>query len=69
VWKRRIIKNPKYNGTWEAPVVRNPKVTKEAEKKYAFKRIRYIGIDVWNVESGTIYDNIFLVCRMGIILL
>jgi hypothetical protein len=24
------------------------------------KLTRYIGIDIWQVESGTIFDNIFL---------
>ncbi|KAH7821445.1 putative calreticulin [Monocercomonoides exilis] len=59
-WKRRMIKNPAYVGEWKPPLIPNPEYNDEVMKAKAF-RFRYIAIDIWQVESGSIYDN-FIIC-------
>jgi calreticulin len=53
-----MIKNPKYNGTWYTPVIPNPDY-KEDKTLHVFNTL-YVGFDLWQVKSGTIFDNILV---------
>jgi len=58
-WKPKRIANPKYQGKWVHPEIPNPKFV-EDNKIYAFPSIGYVGFDLWQVKSGSIFDNILL---------
>jgi len=58
-WKAKRIKNPAYKGVWEAKLIDNPEfVDDKSIGKYA--KFSTVGIDVWQVKSGTIFDNILI---------
>jgi len=56
-WKAKRIDNPAYKGEWEHPLIANPDfVDDDTVGQYSdFGRV---GIDVWQVKSGTIFDDI-----------
>merc|ERR1711904_703064 len=58
-WKAKRIKNPAYKGVWEAKLIDNPKYASD-DKLYSYPKFSTIGIDVWQVKSGTIFDNILI---------
>merc|ERR1712093_818342 len=58
-WKAKRIKNPAYKGIWEAKLIANPKYVAD-DKLYSYKSFNAVGIDVWQVKSGTIFDNILV---------
>ncbi|CAI2185563.1 3562_t:CDS:10 [Funneliformis geosporum] len=57
-WKPKMIDNPNYKGPWNAPLIPNP-AYKEDKLLHAYKT-SYIGFDLWQVKSGTIFDNILI---------
>merc|ERR1719231_1701283 len=59
VWKAKRIKNPAYKGVWEAKLIANPKYASD-DTLYSYPKFSTVGIDVWQVKSGTIFDNILL---------
>ncbi|VAH54037.1 unnamed protein product [Triticum turgidum subsp. durum] len=58
-WKQKKIKNPNYQGKWKAPMIANPDF-KDDPYIYAFNSLKYIGIELWQVKSGTLFDNILI---------
>merc|ERR1712196_396916 len=58
-WKAKKIKNPAYKGIWEAKLIDNPKYAAD-DKLYSYPKFSTVGIDVWQVKSGTIFDNILV---------
>merc|ERR1712086_609498 len=58
-WKAKRIKNPAYKGVWEAKLIANPKYAAD-DKLYSYPKFTTVGIDVWQVKSGTIFDNILV---------
>merc|ERR1719231_926589 len=58
-WKAKRIKNPAYKGVWEAKLIANPKYVAD-DKLYSYEKFSTVGIDVWQVKSGTIFDNILI---------
>jgi calreticulin len=58
-WKAKKIPNPAYKGVWVHPEIPNPEYN-EDKNIYRFTDIGSVGIDVWQVKSGTIFDNIFV---------
>jgi calreticulin len=57
-WKAKRISNPDYKGPWEHPMIPNPDyVDKDDLYEYTFAGI---GIDIWQVKSGTEYSNIII---------
>jgi len=58
-WKAPMIKNPAYKGEWVHPKVVNPDY-KEDSDIYAYESNKYIGIEIWQVKSGTIFDHILV---------
>ncbi|KAF3330796.1 calreticulin-like protein [Carex littledalei] len=59
-WKQRKMKNPNYKGKWTTPMLDNPEFVDDPYL-YAYSRLKYIGIELWQVKSGTLFDNI-LIC-------
>merc|ERR1712139_199043 len=58
-WKAKRIKNPAYKGVWEAKLIDNPKYASD-DKLYSYPKFSTVGIDVWQVKSGTIIDNLLI---------
>ncbi|XP_021772305.1 calreticulin-3-like [Chenopodium quinoa] len=59
-WKKRSIKNPNYKGKWKTPWIDNPEFEDDPDL-YVLKPIKYVGIEVWQVKAGSVFDNI-LIC-------
>merc|ERR1712137_1345848 len=58
-WSAKRISNPAYKGVWEAKKIDNPEfVDDDAVYKYA--EFGFIGFDLWQVKSETIFDNIII---------
>merc|ERR1711912_157473 len=58
-WKAKRIKNPAYKGVWEAKLIDNPKYVAD-DTLYKYDSFSTVGIDIWQVKSGTIFDNILI---------
>ncbi|OAY69824.1 Calreticulin [Ananas comosus] len=58
-WKQKKIKNPDYKGKWKAPLIDNPDF-KDDPYIYAFSNLKYIGIELWQVKSGTLFNNFLI---------
>merc|ERR1712025_442110 len=58
-WKAARIDNPDYKGPWVHPEIDNPDFV-EDDELYAYEDFGLVGIDVWQVKSGTILDNIII---------
>jgi len=58
-WKARRIPNPGYKGAWVHPEIANPDYV-EDPNLYLHSDIGAVGVDVWQVKAGTIFDNIFV---------
>ncbi|CAN1161931.1 unnamed protein product [Linum perenne] len=59
-WTGKQIKNPNYKGKWKAPMIDNPEF-KDDPEIYVFPNLKYVGIELWQVKSGTLFDNV-LIC-------
>jgi len=58
-WKPKMIPNPAYKGKWIHPEIPNPEY-KEDDSIYAFDSNAAVGFDLWQVKTGTIFDNIIV---------
>lgn len=58
-WKPRQVDNPDYKGKWVHPEIDNPEYTPDADL-YAYEDFGVIGFDLWQVKSGTIFDDILI---------
>uniref|UniRef100_A0A671E2L6 Calreticulin n=1 Tax=Rhinolophus ferrumequinum TaxID=59479 RepID=A0A671E2L6_RHIFE len=58
-WKPRIIGNPNYQGEWIHPEIDNPKY-KPDPTICRYYNISALGLDLWQVKSGSIFDNFLL---------
>jgi len=58
-WKPKRIPNPAYKGPWVHPEIDNPDY-KEDSNLYRYSDIGAVGIDIWQVKNGTIFDNIIV---------
>ncbi|KAL2342840.1 hypothetical protein Fmac_004125 [Flemingia macrophylla] len=71
-WKRPMKKNPAYKGKWHAPLTENPAykgIWKPRDipnpdyfelKKPDFEPIAAIGIEIWTMQDGVLFDNILI---------
>jgi len=60
-WKPRQIDNPNYKGKWVHPMVPNPEYNADDVKEIGkYKEFCTIGFDLWQVKSGTIFDNVLV---------
>ncbi|KAG7319869.1 hypothetical protein KOW79_017012 [Hemibagrus wyckioides] len=58
-WKPKQIDNPNYKGVWVHPEIDNPEYNPDSEI-YKFDNIGVLGLDLWQVKSGTIFDNFLI---------
>jgi len=58
-WKPKMIANPDYKGIWEAPDIDNPEFVDDP-LIYKYDDLAYVGFELWQVKSGTIFDNILV---------
>jgi len=58
-WYAKQIDNPDYKGQWEHPMIANPDFEAD-DNLYLFKSNAFVGFDLWQVKSGTIFDNIIV---------
>jgi calreticulin len=58
-WKARRIDNPAYKGEWVHPQIDNPDY-KDDNELYKYDNIGFVGIDLWQVKGGTIFDNFII---------
>jgi calreticulin len=58
-WQPKMIDNPAYKGEWVHPMIANPDYVDD-DTLYRFTDNKYLGIEIWQVKAGTIFDN-FLV--------
>merc|ERR1712224_276399 len=54
------IDNPDYKGPWVHPTIPNPDYTEDKELYVRCKDCTHIGFELWQVASGTIFDNIIV---------
>lgn len=53
------IDNPAYKGAWIHPEIDNPEYKPDSEI-YRYPDVCGIGFDLWQVKSGTIFDNVLI---------
>ncbi|XP_077463036.1 calreticulin [Stigmatopora argus] len=58
-WKPKEISNPAFKGKWVHPEIDNPEYSADAEI-YKYDSVGVIGLDLWQVKSGTIFDNFLI---------
>lgn len=75
-WKPKQVKNPSYKGKvsfsscfqrqqpfvyfqWVHPEIDNPEYAPD-DDLYLYKDLGAIGFDLWQVKSGTIFDNVLI---------
>jgi len=58
-WAPRMIPNPAYKGPWVHPLIPNPDFEDDASLA-VYEDIAAVGIDIWQVKSGSVFDNILL---------
>jgi len=58
-WRAKRIGNPAYKGPWVHPQIDNPAFVAD-DKLYEYKSFGAVGIEIWQVKAGTIFDNILL---------
>jgi len=58
-WKPKQIENPDYKGPWEHPMIPNPE-WEDAGDVYLRGPLNYVGFEIWQVKSGSIFDNIIV---------
>jgi calreticulin len=59
-WRPKRIPNPKYKGEWKPKQIPNPDYVADDKLYKIGKPLETVGIDVWQVKSGTIFDNIVI---------
>ncbi|KAE8670900.1 Calnexin-like protein [Hibiscus syriacus] len=57
-WSPSLIDNPNYKGIWKAREIPNPNYF-ELEKPN-FEPISGIGIEIWTMQDGILFDNILI---------
>jgi calreticulin len=58
-WKPKMIDNPEYKGEWEHPQIANPDYSPD-DKLYQYDSFGVLGLDLWQVKSGTIFDSFLI---------
>merc|ERR1712110_1025725 len=52
-------KNPDYKGVWAPKKIANPAYVDD-DQLYSYDSFAFVGIDIWQVKSGTIFDNLLI---------
>lgn len=58
-WSPKQIDNKDYKGIWQHPEIDNPEYTADPNL-YLREDIGVVGLDLWQVKSGTIFSNFLL---------
>lgn len=58
-WSPKQIDNPAYKGVWQHPEIDNPEYTADSAI-YLREEVCTVGLDLWQVKSGTIFDNFLI---------
>merc|ERR1712032_1072089 len=58
-WFAKRVSNPAYKGHWEAKKISNPEF-EDDDAVYKYDDFGFIGLDLWQVKGGTIFDNIII---------
>merc|ERR1719419_937222 len=58
-WEAPTIPNPDYKGAWEHPKIPNPEFKEVVNPAHRLP-INFIGFDLWQVKSGTLFGDIVL---------
>jgi len=58
-WKPKMIDNSAYKGEWIHPEIDNPDF-KDDDTLYKFENNAAVGIEIWQVKAGTIFDNVLV---------
>lgn len=58
-WSPKQIDNPNYKGIWKHPEIDNPEYTPDTDL-YLREEVCVVGLDLWQVKSGTIFDNFLI---------
>lgn len=58
-WKPKMMDNPDYKGKWAPPEIDNPEYVHDDEL-YHLPPLKFIGFELWQVKSGSIFDNIIV---------
>merc|ERR1712010_283915 len=58
-WKAKRIANPAYKGVWAPKKIANPEYVDD-NTIGQYDSFAFVGIDVWQVKSGTIFDNLLI---------
>lgn len=59
-WKAKMIDNPEYKGPWVHPTIPNPDYVEDKNLYVRCKDCTHIGFELWQVKSGTLFDNIIV---------
>lgn len=59
-WTPKMIDNPDYKGPWEHPMIANPDFVDDPEIYNVCKDCQYVGFELWQVKSGSIFDDILV---------
>jgi len=59
-WRAKRIPNPAYKGQWKPAQIENPEYKADAELYHTRKPLEYVGVDIWQVKAGTIFDDIIV---------
>jgi len=59
-WKAKMIANPAYKGVWVHPEIANPDFVDDKDIYHVCKGCKSIGFELWQVKSGTIFDDIIV---------
>ncbi|KAJ2161416.1 hypothetical protein GGF46_001511 [Coemansia sp. RSA 552] len=58
-WSAPLIDNPRYKGKWAPRLIDNPEYYEDLEP-YKLTKIGGIGFELWTMQSGITFDNIYL---------
>ncbi|KAF8987721.1 hypothetical protein BGZ52_003006 [Haplosporangium bisporale] len=63
-WAPKMIDNPAYKGEWKAAEVPNPEYKEDPDMVHY--KIGGVGLDLWQVNSGSIFDDIVVTNEIGV---
>ncbi|OQR99964.1 calreticulin precursor [Achlya hypogyna] len=59
-WKPKMIDNPDFKGEWVHPLIPNPDYFEDDNMHNVCKDCGAIGFELWQVKSGTFFDDILV---------
>jgi calreticulin len=59
-WSPKMIPNPEYAGEWVHPLIPNPDYHQDPELSVRCNDCTHVGFELWQVKSGTIFDDIIV---------